>query len=266
MRIAPCLSVVIQRGYIPGKIAGRVGNAVDGCGFAARIVKHGKQFRAVLVEELSTNHSGRQQRGVAHSEKSVEVELAVFIQFSATTPDNIGVSGIGVQRTAADIQFSIIADAVDKRIAQISGEIPFRVADATVRNDDLREGVTEKGRKLFGMRIEICETGWSAVHKLRVGGGYVGHDLGRKRSVDAVTVFGCVIVEFPAESPFEIDARAMLVSIVETWTGREGAKAVEEQAVGVYGIVHDLYICEERIPPKLCARAWRSEHPCAMNE
>ena len=106
----------------------------------------------------------------------------------------------------------------------------------------LREGVTEKGRKLFGMRIEICETGWSAVHKLRVGGGYVGHDLGRKRSVDAVTVFGCVIVEFPAESPFEIDARAMLVSIVETWTGRESAKAVEEQAVGVYGIVHDLYI------------------------
>ena len=110
-------------------------------------MKHGKQFRTVLVEELSANHSGRQRRGVVHSEKSVEVELAVFIQFSAATPDNIGVSGIGVQRAAADIQFSIIADAVDKRIAQISGEIPFRVADATVRNDDLREGVTEKGQE-----------------------------------------------------------------------------------------------------------------------
>ena len=49
IRIAPCLSVVFQKGYFPGKIAGRVGNAVNGCGLVARIVKHGQQFRTVLV-------------------------------------------------------------------------------------------------------------------------------------------------------------------------------------------------------------------------
>ena len=44
-----CSPIVIERGYVEGKIAGRIRDALDRGGLAARIVKHGQDLRAVLV-------------------------------------------------------------------------------------------------------------------------------------------------------------------------------------------------------------------------
>ncbi len=55
-----------KRGYVEGKISGRVRNALDRGGLATRIVKHGQEFRAVLVQELAADDAGRKRRRVEH--------------------------------------------------------------------------------------------------------------------------------------------------------------------------------------------------------
>ena len=44
-----------KRGYVKGKISGRVRDALDRGRLSARIVKHGQELRAVLIQELAAN-------------------------------------------------------------------------------------------------------------------------------------------------------------------------------------------------------------------
>ena len=155
-------------------------------------------------------------------------------------------------RAAADVQFGVVADAVDEAVAELLGELAFRVAHAAVGDDHLGERVAEERGELLGVGREVAEAE-SAVDELRVGGGDVGGNLGGERLADAVAVRDGAVEELPAAGPFAVDARTVLVRVVEAGLGGGGAVAVHEEAVRIERV---LGPCRSKQRGTAARRTW----------